>query len=142
MPACGGRFGRKLPCPPARPPHRRQSLRLGPARPQARRDLRHRNDRPQSPPSRPHPGRETPASLSPPLEGRTALRLAAPLPPPRHPMGVPHRKLPRLRPPRLPSPPPSVFMRPALVRLGHRDLLTALRLNDHARDVPLVLVGK
>ncbi len=49
------------------------------------------------------------------LESRTALRLDAQLPPPRHPMGIPHRELPRLRPPRMPTHAPQAFMRWLLV---------------------------
>jgi transposase len=48
------------------------------------------------------------------MEGRAALRLDAQLPPPRHPMGISHRELSRLRPPRLPSYHAQVFMRPLL----------------------------
>ncbi|MGA2587332.1 MAG: transposase [Candidatus Aminicenantales bacterium] len=36
------------------------------------------------------------------LEG-ASLRVAAYLPPSRHPLGIPHPELPRLRPPRLPA---------------------------------------
>ena len=52
-----------------------------------------------------------PASLA---RGET-FRLDAQLPPPRHPLGVPYRQLPRLRAAGLPSTPAQIFMRPLLV---------------------------
>ena len=45
------------------------------------------------------------------LESGMALRLDAPLPPPRHPMGIPHRELPRLCSTRLPSHLAQAFMK-------------------------------
>ena len=44
------------------------------------------------------------------MEGRAALRMDAQLPKAREPMGVPHRKLPRNGPPRMPSHDAQIFM--------------------------------
>jgi hypothetical protein len=61
------------------------------------------------------------------LEGGAALRLAAQLPPTRYSMGIPHRELPRLPPPRLPPLAPQAFMRPLLEPVNN---LTYKRLNS------------
>ncbi len=61
------------------------------------------------------------------MEGRTALCLDAQLPKARHPMGVPHRKLPRIRPTRMHPHDAQTFMRPTLVIFEL--LITQLRVH-------------
>src|SRR5664280_890704 len=51
------------------------------------------------------------------MESGTALRMDAKLPPTRYPMGIPRRKLPRLRASRMPSHDAQTFMRPLLETL-------------------------
>ena len=111
MPACGRGYRQYLYRRTDRPPHRLQSLRLGRTRPKARAGVRHRANRPQSAAPKPNSGSTEAAPLSSPVESGTALRLDAPLPPPRHPMGVPHRKLPWLCSTRLPSHLAQAFMK-------------------------------
>lgn len=110
--ACGVRSGRMLLRSTPGTAHRRQSLRLGPARPLAQRRLWHRTDRTQSEGSQTqHAGRSKPAPIQKTLESRTPLRMAAQLQKTRHPMGIPHRKLPRFRASRLPQNSTQTFMR-------------------------------
>src|SRR5258705_5355650 len=48
------------------------------------------------------------------MESGAAISQDAQLPQTRYPMGIPHRELPRLRPPHLPSHPAKAFMRSLL----------------------------
>ena len=99
--ACGRGSCRKLPRRTPGAADRRQSLRFGPARSNARRPIRHRNDRAQPSAQKQDARWAKAATLQTALESGTALRLDAQLPLPRHPMVIPHRKLPRLCPPGL-----------------------------------------
>src|SRR5262245_34544563 len=67
------------------------------------------------------PGRAQTTALQTALESGTAVRLDAQLPLARHPMGIPHRKLPRLCPPCVPTHAAQALMRPPLETRDHFD---------------------
>ena len=96
-----------------RPAGRRQGLDSEPSRPRAQGGIRHRDDRAQPAQPEQQPGWTLIVPLPQTLESRAALRVDAQLPPPRHPMGISHRELPRLRPPCLSPHPAQTSMRTA-----------------------------
>src|ERR1035437_4249200 len=123
MPACRRGPRRKFPRRTPRKAHRRQSLRLGRTRSTTRTSVRHRVDRAQPGPAQKDAGRTPAAALQETMESGAALRLDAQRPQTRYPMGISHRELPRLRPPRLPPHAPQTFMRLVLVlRKFHRTI--------------------
>ncbi len=91
---------------------------IGPARPHAPGRIWHRDDRAQPAQPQQESGWPQAASLPQALESGETLRMDAQLPPTRHPVGIPHRELPRLRPPCLPSHAAQVFMRPLVATCG------------------------
>src|ERR1017187_6001211 len=106
---------------------RRQGLRLGCVGPDTGRGIWQPDDLPQPcQPKAEDPGWKAIAPLPAPLESGTAIRLDAELPPPRNPMGIPHRKLPRIRTTRMPPHDAQAFMRWPLDFQGSIDLRFSL----------------